>query len=525
MPGRKIQCLRLSKSERRELEVRLSQAWDSSRMVERVKIVLCRANGLSCRQTAVNLDCSEAKVSKWTTQYRKLGLSGLEEKADKADVQKLPEEIVAKILAKTAELPKGALRWTTRLMATEVGVAPSAVSRVWREHGASPEAEQDRDHSSSTRSVSQIPDSFSEDTGGVGGKATQRLVAKMAGVSPMTVSRALGNHPNVREEVRERIVTLAQQIGYRPDPELGKLMVHLRKRPSSRTRVNICSLEEVEWGCWGFDHYFRPLVNGARQRAERLGYTWTSFSMEEFLHRPDRSLRILKARGTEGIFITPAIRFCHLPSDVDWSGFSVVAATHSIESPVFHRVVPHHFRNMLRLCEVLRNRGFQRLGLAIPMEGDCKVGSAFAGGFAAFHASRRISSIPPLLYGDDYFGELRAWFRRESPDALIVHAGSLGVWIAKALSLPIPGPVPIAVITHPESDWAGMDEHPELIGASAVEFLGKMIMHGERGIPRDPSTVMIDGVWLEGKSVPGSKSKSSLKSGHKKGAALMTAPD
>lgn len=41
-------------------------------------------------------------------------------------------------------------------------------------------------------------------------------LAKLAGVSPATVSRAFNRHPNIREDVRQRILDLAQQHGYRP---------------------------------------------------------------------------------------------------------------------------------------------------------------------------------------------------------------------------------------------------------------------------------------------------------------------
>lgn len=41
-------------------------------------------------------------------------------------------------------------------------------------------------------------------------------LAKLAGVSPATVSRAFNRHPNIREDVRQRILELAQEHGYRP---------------------------------------------------------------------------------------------------------------------------------------------------------------------------------------------------------------------------------------------------------------------------------------------------------------------
>jgi LacI family transcriptional regulator len=48
-------------------------------------------------------------------------------------------------------------------------------------------------------------------------RATIREVARRAGVSIATVSRALNDHPNVREAVRDRVAEAARVLGYSPD--------------------------------------------------------------------------------------------------------------------------------------------------------------------------------------------------------------------------------------------------------------------------------------------------------------------
>ena len=46
---------------------------------------------------------------------------------------------------------------------------------------------------------------------------TIKDIAKAAGVSHPTVSRALNNHPAIAEATRERIIALAEQMGYVPN--------------------------------------------------------------------------------------------------------------------------------------------------------------------------------------------------------------------------------------------------------------------------------------------------------------------
>lgn len=57
----------------------------------------------------------------------------------------------------------------------------------------------------------------SSDTRVNGSKVTIHEVAKRAGVSISSVSRALSNHPHVSEELRTRVQSAARSLGYQPD--------------------------------------------------------------------------------------------------------------------------------------------------------------------------------------------------------------------------------------------------------------------------------------------------------------------
>lgn len=48
-------------------------------------------------------------------------------------------------------------------------------------------------------------------------------VARHCGVSTRTVSRVLNDKPHVRPEIRQRVLTAAEQLGYRPDPNARAL--------------------------------------------------------------------------------------------------------------------------------------------------------------------------------------------------------------------------------------------------------------------------------------------------------------
>jgi DNA-binding LacI/PurR family transcriptional regulator len=54
-------------------------------------------------------------------------------------------------------------------------------------------------------------------------------IAAQLGISKMSVSRALRGERQVSEELRARVQQMADSVGYRPDPEIAKLMTHMRR--------------------------------------------------------------------------------------------------------------------------------------------------------------------------------------------------------------------------------------------------------------------------------------------------------
>ena len=75
--------------------------------------------------------------------------------------------------------------------------------------------------------------------------ASLRQVAKQAGVSVMTASRALRNAGHCSERTRRRVLAKAKELGYRPDAKVGSL------RSSSMGVFQIVgknSNEDYSWG-------------------------------------------------------------------------------------------------------------------------------------------------------------------------------------------------------------------------------------------------------------------------------------
>jgi LacI family transcriptional regulator len=103
-------------------------------------------------------------------------------------------------------------------------------------------------------------------------------VAAAAGVSPATVSRVLSNssYP-VRAETRERVVTAARDLGFRPNM-LARALV------TSRTSIVAVIVHDIA------DPYFAEIVRGVEDRAREQNYQVLVSSSDR---DPERELEIL----------------------------------------------------------------------------------------------------------------------------------------------------------------------------------------------------------------------------------------
>ena len=93
-------------------------------------------------------------------------------------------------------------------------------------------------------------------------------VAAAAGVATSTVSRAFSNPNRVNAATRDRILAVATELGYRPNP-------HARALPSGRSRTVAMVVSDIT-----NPHYFE-LIRGAEQRAKASEYTLVLVNAEE----------------------------------------------------------------------------------------------------------------------------------------------------------------------------------------------------------------------------------------------------
>lgn len=324
-------------------------------------------------------------------------------------------------------------------------------------------------------------------------------IANRVGVSKMTVSRVLRGEPHVSQELRENVLRMAEEMGYRPDPEIAKLMTHMRqarRTAAPRTLAFVWAErgeEEVSRSAWS-----ALLIQGARARAERLGFRLDEFHLAAKGMNGRRLSEILEARGIPGLILSPLISRTRGYVAMKWERFSSVVIGLGFARPALHRVHHHHYLGMLTALRQLAKLGYKRIGFFCPATLSARMYEAWAACFLAHHplplaqaAELRCITREPSRQ------EFRRWLEKTRPEVVIDGGHSLLDWME-------PGEVPTR-LGYATLGWrpdmahvSGLDQQANVLGAAAVDLLVAQFQQNERGIPTHPKMVMTEGRWVEG---------------------------
>lgn len=158
--------------------------------------------------------------------------------------------------------------------------------------------------------------------------ASARLsdVAAHAGVSTKTVSRVVNNEPNVRPQVRERVMRSVSALGYRPNAAARALVTQRTHQIGLITTAS--SLYGPTAGLFSLE-----------QAAWKAGYALTLSTVREPSEPElEEAIHYLLARGVEGVVISGATGVLHLAPSA-FAGLPVVSSSPVSDGAPNHVVV------------------------------------------------------------------------------------------------------------------------------------------------------------------------------------------
>ena len=127
--------------------------------------------------------------------------------------------------------------------------------------------------------------------GAMGMRVSIKDIAKAAGVSHSTVSRALSDSPLVSTETKERIQLLAQEMGYSPDAQERSLVV-------GRTQTLGVVVTTI------VDPFIAEIVEAIENTAHGHGYSVILASSHADREREMAAVRMLHSKRVDGVIVT-----------------------------------------------------------------------------------------------------------------------------------------------------------------------------------------------------------------------------
>src|SRR3984957_8919208 len=168
------------------------------------------------------------------------------------------------------------------------GTAGTAGMIMPTAHNGSPPARSPRAGSPGTGSLrTGSPRTGSPGTAGI------RDVARMAGVSVASASFALNGQPGVADDTRRRILAIAEQLGYRANPQAQALR---------RGRTTTYGFVVRNFA----NPFFLEVLSGAEEVAGEAGATLLVLDSRYSLERERRHLQEMAVQRLAGLAIAPA---------------------------------------------------------------------------------------------------------------------------------------------------------------------------------------------------------------------------
>jgi len=334
---------------------------------------------------------------------------------------------------------------------------------------------------------------------------TTREIASIVGCSHVTVSRALNNKRRVNKELKAKILAVAKELGYRPNPMVSSLMaVRGKKGQPSQEGCTIGWLNShpnpYEWG----KHSYKSIyLDGARERCEEIGYNLDMVWGVEPGMTGTRLLQILNSRGIHGLII-PSALWGVSRMNVRWDDLAVACiGARQPDQFAWHRATLA-VRDSLAVCiRQLLQLGFSRIGLALQsanVEDSTPAGESIFRYFAYSNPSRFIEEI--LRYerrNENWNILIKEWITRNNPQVIIC-ADIAMLSVCGEMGLRVPEDVSLFHI-HLADDvkgWAGLNPFEKRQAAAAVDLVASQLQHNERGLPPYAKIVQIYGEWQDG---------------------------
>jgi len=175
-------------------------------------------------------------------------------------------------------------------------------------------------------------------------------IANKLRISPSTVSRALNDHPNLKEETKVLVRKVAQELHYSPNPIAKSLQ-------SNRTTTIGVMVPEIK------HDFFASAISGIEEVAYQSGYTIILCQSNETVEREVVNTNVLIQHRVAGIIASisqTTLNGSHF-QDVVKRKIPLVFFDRIIEDDAFSSVVIDDYQSAFDAVSYLIGRGYKRI--------------------------------------------------------------------------------------------------------------------------------------------------------------------
>ncbi|WP_269538673.1 LacI family DNA-binding transcriptional regulator [Cerasicoccus fimbriatus] len=334
---------------------------------------------------------------------------------------------------------------------------------------------------------------------------TLRDIAREAGVSLATVSRALRDEPRTAPETKKKVHDIANKLGYRPDPALQVLIERRWHGRRANEGMNIAYLFD------GRGHNAKTCqleFKRFRESAQAKGYALIAEDVSDYPNA-QKLIRRMGFMGVAGVVIA-VMANAPYPMDAINERFAAVSINVSTWQPNCPVVMHDEFLGIERAWSRLTRMGYQRIGALLQdypesYSMDLRLGGVFCRQHYVQSAGNR---IPFHLHhqnaGPDDQG-IRRWIDNYQPE-VILGDDHEELGLLESMGYRIPHDFAFASINM----W-----DPELVGKIAGYFrdnvtlferalllISMMVRSGVTGSAQGDLIEMVTGQWVDGVSLP-----------------------
>ncbi len=333
---------------------------------------------------------------------------------------------------------------------------------------------------------------------------TLQHVARAAGVSVSTASRALRHSTLVAEKTAGRVRRTAAKLGFQLSPLVAAHMTYVRGTSQPGLKLNLAALTAFETARdWERHSSFVSFFRGMESRARQLGYGFDHIWMREPGLCPERIDAILHARGIRGAVLMPFPDGYGHPK-LNWSRLAVATVGYSLTEPRLHWASSRHYQIASLALQELKQLGYRRIGLALPPLADRYADGAFLARTLLFQQEQcapaeRVTPLQHRDWNDWNAATFLSWYRQHQPDAILTMNSVCRDWLTGA-GVRVPEDVGLAHLdlTSRLPDWSGINEHAEEVGVASLDLVIEQLNFNRLGVPAHPKAVLIDGHWVNG---------------------------